>query len=194
MDERKPSYPVLDIIINRCSRRAMSGEPIAQKELMSLFEAARWAPSSHNHQPWRFIYAHRDTPEWERLFNLLEASNQVWAKNAAVLIVAISHHYFEYNDTYSRTHSLDTGAATENLALQGHSMGLVVHGIEGFDYDKAKEMLSIPDDYTIEAMYAIGKQGLVDSLPSTLQEREKYSQRLPVEKLIFKGIFGGKID
>ncbi len=192
MSGRKADYPILDVILNRWSPRAMSGEPISHSELLSLFEAARWAPSSFNHQPWRFIYALRDTPEWTTFFNLLVPSNQLWTKNAAVLILALSHKYFEYNDNYSRTHSLDTGAATENLAIQGHAMGLVVHGMEGFDYDKARIDLSIPEDYDVEALYAIGRPGPLSVLPPELQKREFPSDRLKIEDLIFKGSFGRK--
>ncbi len=192
MSERTAQYPVLDLILNRWSPRAMSGESIDHNQLMSLFEAARWAPSSYNHQPWRFIYAHRDTPEWDRLFNLLKPGNQQWVQNAAVLIVAISHHYFEHDNAFSRTHSLDTGAATENLALQGFSMGLIVHGMEGFDYERTAKDLAIPDTYTVEAMYAVGKPGSIAALPESLQQREKPSGRLPTDELVYKGRFGDK--
>jgi len=192
MSARKSQYPVFDLIINRWSRRAMSGEPISHDQLMSLLEAARWAPSSYNHQPWRFIYAQRGTPEFEVFYNLQVPSNQTWSKNAAVFILAISHKYFEYNNNFSRTHSLDTGAATENLALQGFSMGLVVHGIEGFDYDRAREELAIPDEYDVEAMYIIGKPGPLSVLSPELQKREVPSDRLPLEELIYKGRFGTK--
>ncbi len=192
MSGRKADYPILDVILDRWSPRAMSGEPISLNELMSLFEAARWAPSSFNHQPWRFIYALRDTPAWTTFFNLLVPSNQLWTKNAAVLILALSHKYFEYNNNYSRTHSLDTGAATENLAIQGRAMGLVVHGMEGFDYDKARLDLSIPEDYDVEALYAVGRPGPLSVLPPELQKREFPSDRLKIEDLIFKGRFGQK--
>lgn len=192
MKARKAQYPILDLLLNRWSPRAMSGEPLTHDELMTLFEAARWAPSSFNHQPWRFIYAQRGTPEWDVFYALLVPNNQIWAKNAGVLILALSHNYFEYNNKYSRTHSLDTGAATENLALQGHALGLVVHGMEGFDYDRARKELAIPEEYTVEAMYAIGKPGPLTVLPAELQKREVPSDRLPMEELIFKGNFGKK--
>lgn len=187
MNPRKSDYPVLDIIIDRWSPRAMSGETISTLELMSLFEAARWAPSSYNHQPWRFIYAERNTPDWDVFFSTITPGNQVWAQHAAVLILAISHKYFEYNNKYSRTHTLDTGAATENLALQGHAMGLVVHGMEGFDYDKIRTLLAIPEEYDVEAMYAVGKPGPLNALPQELQKRETPSSRLKVQDIIFKG-------
>lgn len=187
MPGRKAEYPILDLILNRHSPRAMSGESISHKELMQLFEAARWAPSSYNNQPWRFIYAHRDTPAWQPLFNLMVEFNQSWTKNAAVLLVVVSANNFEFNGKLARTHSFDTGAALENMALQSESMGFVFHGMEGFDYDRAKKELNISDAYTVEAMFAIGRPGSKDVLPEALQKREELSDRKPVESFIFEG-------
>jgi nitroreductase len=127
--KRHPDHKINAIFINRWSPRALSGELISHEELMSLFEAARWAPSSFNGQEWRFIYAKRDTPYWISFLNLLIPANQVWAQNAAVLMVIISRNTFEYNDKPARTHSFDAGAAWENLALQASVMGLVAHGM-----------------------------------------------------------------
>ncbi len=192
MKKRVSKYPVLDIILNRWSARAMSGESIDDTQLMTLFEAAHWAPSSYNNQPWRFLYAKRDTKHWDTFFNLLVPFNQSWAKNAAVLIVIISHNLFEYNDKTSRTHSFDTGAAWENLALQGSADELVVHGMEGFDYNRARTELAIPDEYTIEAMAAVGKPASAQTLPPDLQKKEEFSDRKPVEDIIFEGKFSEK--
>src|SRR3989338_8820933 len=94
---RVPNYPINPLLLNRWSPRAMSGESLTEDELMSLFEAARWAPSSYNNQPWRFIYAKRDTMHWERLFNLLGDFNKSWTLKAAVLVVVISKKTFDYN-------------------------------------------------------------------------------------------------
>lgn len=187
--KRKAEYPIMDIFLNRWSRRAMSGDPISEQELMSLFEAARWAPSSFNEQPWRFIYAKRNTRYWDRLFNLMIPFNQSWTKNAAILGVIISCNTLELSNKPARTYSFDTGAAWENLSLQGSINGLVVHGIEGFDYNRAKKELNIPDDYTTEAMFAVGKPGKLEDLPPDLQEREKLSDRKKVEEFIFEGVF-----
>jgi nitroreductase len=186
---RKAQYNVLDLIINRWSPRAMSGEVISHDELMSLFEAARWAPSSYNNQPWRFIYALKETEHWDKFFNLLVPANQEWAKNGAALILTVSYTLFEFNKLPSRTHSLDAGAATQNLALQGYAMGLVVHGLEGFDYDRARVELAIPADYALEAMYVVGKHGPKSLLPEKLQEREVPSNRKKVEQIAFEGMF-----
>jgi len=156
-DERTSEYIVDDVFINRWSPRAMSGEPITDEKLFSLFEAARWAPSSHNNQPWRFIYAKRDTEYWEKLFDFLVEGNQAWVKNAAAVVVAISKSVSDYNGSFIRTHSFDTGAAWENIALQGSLNGLVVHGMSGLDYDKATSELDLTDDYKVEMMFAVGK-------------------------------------
>lgn len=193
MEIKKSTYPVNSLILKRWSPRAMSGEPITQNDLMTLFEAARWAPSSYNNQPWRFIYAMRDTPEWKIIFNLLVEFNQNWCKNAAVLIVIISKNNFEYNNKPSRTHSFDTGSAWENLTLQATHMNLVSHGMEGFDYDKAKKELGVPDDCTVEAMCAIGKPGKKENLPTDLQAKEIASDRKPITEFAFNGKFGNKI-
>lgn len=189
MQKRKAAYAIQDLLLNRWSPRAMSGEPITDEQLMKLFEASRWAPSSYNGQPWRFIYAKRNTTYWQKLFDLMVPFNQGWTKNAAVLIVVVSRDTFTLNNKLARTHSFDTGAACENLALQGYSDGLVVHGMEGFDYAAAKKTLKIPDGYTVEAMFAVGKPGKKENLPPELQEREFPSDRNPVQSCVFEGEF-----
>ncbi len=115
--------------------------------------------------------------------------NQSWTKNAAALIVVISAKNFEHNNKPSRTHHFDTGAAWENLALEANARGLVAHGMEGFDYDKARADLSIPDDYDIEAMLAIGRRGRVEDLPPQLQQNEFPSERKPLSEIIMEGEF-----
>lgn len=191
--KRKAAYPIDPIFINRWSPRAMSGEVITDQELMTLFEAARWAPSSYNNQPWRFLYAKRDTKFWNLFFDLLVPSNQSWAKNAGALVVIISRDTFSYNNKPSRTSAFDTGSAWENLALQGSLMNLVIHGMEGFDYDKAKQALNIPAGYTVQAMFAIGRPGELKNLPKDLQERETLSDRNPIDSFVAEGTFNENI-
>jgi nitroreductase len=186
---RKYEHPFNPLMQNRWSPRAMSGESISDEELMSLFEAARWAPSSYNAQPWRFLYAKRDTPEWSLFFNLMIEFNQSWTKNAAALIVLVSAKNFEHNNKPSHTHSFDTGAAWMALALEGSSRGLVVHGMEGFDYAKAAKDLEIPDTFQVEAMAAIGKKAPKEKLSPELQQKEVPSTRKPMNSLIKKGKF-----
>jgi nitroreductase len=184
---RKADYPINALILDRWSPRAMSGEPIKESDLLTLFEAARWAPSSYNNQPWRILYARRDTEIWPTFFSLLGEFNQTWAKDAAALAVLISRNNFDHNDQPSITHSFDTGAAWAYLALQGAASGFVVHGMQGFDYDKAKVDLKIPDGYTVEAMAVIGKPGKKEDLPEKLQERETPSVRRPLSETAFEG-------
>lgn len=190
-NNRKSELPVHEIFLNRWSPRAMSGESIELKELLTLFEAGRWAPSSYNGQPWRFIYALRQTPAWDKFFNLMVQFNQDWAKNAGALVIIISKKTFDFNGKPARTHSFDAGSAWMSIALQGDLNGLVVHGMEGFDYDRAKTELAIPDDYTVEVMFAVGKPGKKEDLPQEMQERELPSDRKKLEELIFEGSFTG---
>ena len=187
-DFRKPEYAIDDLFMNRWSPRAMSGEEIDNAALMSLFEAARWAPSSNNNQPWRFIYARRNTPQWNTIFSLMNDGNQIWAKNAAVLIVVISKNTFDSGKP-ARTHSYDAGAAWVSLALMGSLKGLVIHGMQGFDYDRARQELGVPDDYAVEAMIAVGKPGKKEDLPDYLQEREFPSSRKSVAEIVMEGDF-----
>jgi nitroreductase len=188
-DHRKADHPIDDIFIDRWSPRAMSGEPVSQDELNVLFEAARWAPSSGNTQPWRILYAHRDTGHWPVFFDLLVERNKVWCRNAAVLLVFISRLTNEQSGRPLVTHSYDTGAAWENLALQGTKRGLVVHGMAGFDYAKAKTTLNVPDDFAVNAMAAIGRPGPVSVLPEDFQARESPNARKPIGELTFEGRF-----
>jgi len=187
--DRKSDHNISSVILNRWSPRSLTGEKIPRDELESLFEAARWAPSSFNNQPWRFIYAERETKNWDNLFNLMIEFNQSWAKNASVLIVVISLKNFEHNGKPSRTHAFDTGAAWENLAIEATSRGLIAHAMEGFDYKKARNDLEIPEDYEIHSMIAIGRQGKKEDLSEDLQEKENPSQRKPVSEIIMEGKF-----
>lgn len=188
---RQNKHKVHPLIINRWSPRSMSGEEITEQELMTLLDAAHWAPSSYNNQPWRFLYAKRNTPHFKTFLDLMIEFNQSWCINAAVLFVVISGKNFEHNNKPAHTHSYDTGAAWENLALQATAMGLVAHGMEGFDYDKAKKVLKIPDTYQVEAMAAVGKHAPKEKLPPELQKREEPSQRKQISEIAFEGSFRG---
>lgn len=186
---RVADHKIDAMFLNRWSPRAMSGEALTNEELMSLFEAARWASSSFNGQPWRFLYAKRNTKHWDVFFDLLVEFNQQWCKNAAALVVILSRNNFEQNNKPERTHSFDTGAAWMSLALQGSLNSLVVHGMEGFDYEKARKVLDVPNDHTIEAMCAVGKPGRKEDLPKEMQEREVQSARKPAKEFVFEGKF-----
>ena len=186
---RRTDHKINSIFVNRWSPRSMTGEEIDDEVLMSLFEAARWAPSSFNNQPWRFIYSKRTGSKWSKFLDLLNEGNRVWAKDARVLVVIISRKNFEYNEKPSVTHQFDTGAAWENLALEASIRGIVVHAMQGFDYLKAREDLNIPDHFDIMAMIAIGKSGPIENLPPKLQQVEHPNDRKTLKEIIMEGCF-----
>jgi len=165
----------------------MSGEPITRDELFQLFEAARWAPSSGNSQPWRMLYAHRDTEHWPRFFGLLADGNKTWCVHAAVLVVFVSQTRREGSDRVLPTHSYDTGSAWMSLAYQGWMSGYVVHGMAGFDYERARTELGVPSDFHVNAMCAIGRPGPLENLPEPLRLRETPSPRKKVEEWAWEG-------
>jgi nitroreductase len=189
---RSDTFGAHDLFRNRWSPRAMTGQPIDQDVLMGLFEAAHWAPSSGNNQPWRFLYAHRDTPAWQTYFDLLAPGNQRWCVNAAVLLVVVSRTTRD-DGKPARTHAYDTGAAWGMLALEGSLRGMVVHGMAGFDYDQAAASLGVPDGFVVQAMAAIGILADKTVLPPDQQEREKPSGRKDLNKLIAEGSFDNRL-
>ena len=186
---RRANHEIEPLLLDRWSPRAMTGEEIPAEELMRLFEAARWAPSSFNAQQWRALYARRGTEHWPIFLGLLVEGNKAWAHNAAVLVVFISRTTFDYNNEPSVTHSYDCGAAWQNFALQGFRQGLVVHGMEGFDYERAKVQLRIPDEFRVEAMAAVGRPGMKERLPEKLQAKENPNDRRKLSESICEGPF-----
>lgn len=186
---RESTYPILPLLLSRVSSRAFSEERLTEDELMALFEAARWAPSSYNNQPWRFVYARRGEKEWDTLFNVLIDFNKSWTNKADTLVAVISRNNFEHNNKPARTAHLDTGAAWMSLAIEAHSRNIIAHGMEGFDADALKKNLQIPDSFTVEAMIAIGKQGNKEDLSEELKKREIPSIRKPLTDIIAKGTF-----
>jgi nitroreductase len=190
LDHRTANHPIEQLFLRRWSPRAMSGEPVAEAELMSLFEAARWAPSTYNEQEWRFLYAHRESEYWETFLGLLMEANQAWCIRAGVLIVALSAKQFTRNGKPNPVHSLDTGMAVQNLLLQGASHGLVCHGMAGFDRGKTRVALNVPEDYEIECMIAVGKPGEIELLPDNYQEMDRHpSSRKPIGEFAAAGPF-----
>ena len=186
---RKATHPVADLFIDRWSPRAMSGEEIEEADLLTLFEAARWAPSSYNNQPWRILYARRGTEHWQTFFGLLVEGNKAWAQHAAALVLFVSKETFDFNGQPYPTHSFDTGAAWENLALQATLKGLVAHGMQGFDYERARAELRIPEGFRVEAMVAVGRPGNPAQLPGRLREREAPSGRKALSEITCEGAF-----
>ncbi len=189
LDRRKPDHLVEKLFVARWSPRAMTGEPLSEGEIHTLFEAARWAPSTYNEQEWRFLYARRDTTQWPAFFDLLVEGNQAWCRNAAMLVVIVAHKVFTQNGKPNPVHLFDAGAAFENIALQGAAMGLVIHGMQGFDFNQAHTALKVPDDYAVAAMFAAGRPAEPDTLPEKLRDREKPSDRKPISQIICEGAF-----
>jgi nitroreductase len=188
-DQRSADHPIDRLFLDRWSPRAMTGEAIETADLLVLFEAARWAPSSGNSQPWRFLFARRDTDNWPLFFDLLNEGNKTWCRNAAALIVFVSRNNNDRTGRPLVTHSYDTGAAWLSVALQGWLRGYVVHGMAGFDYARARDVLGVPDDFTVEAMAAVGRPGPIEVLTEALQQRESPSPRRPLIESVFEGRF-----
>ncbi|MES2886841.1 MAG: nitroreductase family protein [Pseudomonadota bacterium] len=192
-DSRVAAFPVAPLFLQRWSPRAFSGEAIEAPALYSLFEAARWAPSAQNAQPWRFIYALRETPAWGTFHGLLNEGNQRWAAHAAALVLLVSKTTQRRRDAPepvpSRSHSLDAGAAWASLAFQAEHDGWRTHAIGGFDRARARQALNIPEVFHLEVMIAIGRQANAHSLPDDLRQREQPTQRRPLADTVAQGSF-----
>ncbi len=197
---RVPNFPVESLFLHRWSPRAFTPEPIAEAQLMTVLEAARWAPSCFNSQPWRFLYARRDTAQWDTFVGLLHAENQVWAKNASALVVIVSNTLMpnpkrwpgapgEDEPVPSHTHSFDAGAAWAQLGLQSTLAGLRAHAIIGIDMARTRAALNVPAHFRIEAAVAIGRQAAPETLDYALQEKEHPSVREPLSAIALEGGF-----
>lgn len=191
----KMDIPIHDLLARRWSPRAFDAQPVDADLLRTLFEAARWAPSSNNEQPWRFIVASKNHEvDWNRLFNCLAAGNQQWAVRAPVLMLSVASMHFEDDGKPNRHAFHDIGLATENLVLQATASGLVAHQMAGFDVEKARVDLRIPAGYEPVAMIAIGYPGNPDILPERLRERElRPRSRRPIGEWTFWGQWGTRI-
>lgn len=185
-------HPIHDLLKRRWSPRAFSDQPIEAETLRRLFEAARWAPSSNNEQPWRFIVATTDhETEWNRLLACLVEGNRKWASRAPALILSVAKLNFEDDSTPNRHAFHDTGMAVENLVLQATALGLATHQMAGFDVEKARADLKIPSGFEPVAMIAVGYPGDLAFLPDRLRERElRPRSRQPISEWTFSGQWG----
>lgn len=192
-DPRAVTRPVDPLLLGRWSPRAFDGSAMPQADLDTLFDAARWAPSASNYQPWRFLYAHRDSADWPRFLDLLVPGNSAWAKEASVLMMLLSDTLTaapgSTDWTPSHSHSFDAGAAWLALALQATRMGYHTHAMAGVDFDRARIELAVPDRFRLEAAVAIGRRADKAILPDHLQARETPSGRKPIEEFAFAGNF-----
>jgi nitroreductase len=191
---RTTEHDIHALFLDRWSPRAFTGETIDEATLHRFFEAARWAPSSFNSQPWRFIYGRRDTLHWQPIFDALSESNRLWAGRASVLIAVVSATTWVPPGKTDRqplgSHSFDTGAAWASLAFQATHAGWHAHGMGGFDRDRLRANLAVPEDHRLEAVVAIGKRADKSVLPESLQLREQPNQRRPLGELVAEGRFG----
>lgn len=185
---RTADYPIAPFLLARHSRVALSGAEVDQATLLQLFEAARWAPSASNSQPWRFLYALAGTDDFAAYFDLLVPFNQAWARPAGALILALSQSETEEGKAQP-WHAFDTGAAWMSLALQASHLGLVCHAMGGFDKDKARRVLGIPQDYAPQVMIAVGHPGRTEDLPEAHRSRDTPNQRGPIATRIHAGVF-----
>jgi nitroreductase len=195
-NSRASQYPISPLFLDRWSPRAFSNETMPEKDLLTILEAGHWAPSSFNHQPWRFVYALRGSDQWDKFLGLLIEFNQTWVKSAAALMFVISRtHSGELGSAEQKpiySHSFDAGAAWASVALQAHLSGYEAHGMIGVDFGKAPEVLWIPDGFRLECAVAIGKVGDKNQLPEGLREREAPSLRKPLSDVAFNGTFVAK--
>lgn len=181
-----PAVPgVIDVILQRWSPRAFADKPVSKKDLRKIFEAARWAASSYNEQPWRFFVGHKGDSAYRKIFDSLVEFNQSWASSAPVLILSAASKNFAHNGAPNSFAVHDTGAATAYIALQATALGLHTHSMAGFDQDKARTAFNIPDSYHMGAVTALGYLGNVDNLPEGLLEREAARRdRKPLSEIV----------
>jgi nitroreductase len=186
------SEPIHDLVSHRWSPRAFADRPVEPEKLRSLFEAARWASSSFNAQPWFYIVATKDDPaNFNLVLQCFVEFNQSWAKNAPVIALSVARLKFEHNGEPNRHAFHDVGSASANLSLQAAALGLQVHQMGGIFPDKARELFKIPDGYEAVAGIALGYPGDPAELPEHLREGERAPrQRKPVESFVFAGEWG----
>lgn len=185
-----PDHPIHSLIAERWSPYAFEPTPISDEELLSCLEAARWAPSSYNAQPWSFLVARRqDEEEFERLLGCLAEPNQRWAKDVSVLMIAVTRRRFEHNDQPNRAAEHDIGLAAANLTLQATALGLFVHQMIGIDPEKARATYDIPEGHDALTAIAIGR--LASGRADALAERDgKARSRKPLSDFVFAGSWG----
>lgn len=192
-DVRGSDHEIDPLFLQRWSPRAFDCSDISDDAINSLFEAARWAPSAFNVQPWRFHYARRDTPHWEPFLQGLIPFNRSWARNASLLVYVLSDTVAPSKagsePQVSHSHSFDAGAAWALLALQAVRLGLFAHGMTGLDFDEVRKILKAPERFRIEAAIAVGRLGDKSLLPEALQAREAPSGRKTLAEFVLEGGF-----
>lgn len=184
-------HPVLDVIRSRWSPAIFSPRSVEPGKLLSVLEAARWAPSSFNAQPWSFLVARKEEPEeFARMLSCLVPGNVAWAQNVPVLMTSVAKLRFDHNDAANRHAYHDTGIATGFLMLQATALGILAHGMAGFDAAKARELYSIPESHEAVAAIGLGYAGNEDGAPEELRKRNQRRPRRTLEQFVFAGRWG----
>lgn len=190
---RMADHPIEPVFLDRWSPRAFDGEELPESDLLTILEAARWAPSAYNIQPWRFLYARPSDAHWDAFMGVLDSFNASWAGQAGALVMVLSDTVMpgdgERPDQPSRCHTFDAGAAWAQLALQATALGYQAHAMAGLDYLKARTVLNVPARFRIEIAVAIGRRGAPEALPEGLRQRELPSPRRPLDETAFVGPF-----
>ncbi|MBN3875009.1 MULTISPECIES: nitroreductase family protein [unclassified Nostoc] len=194
MSEKKAStdYPIHELLAERWSPYAFQDRPVSEADLRSLFEAARWSASSYNEQPWNYLIATKDnSDQFQQLLSCLVEGNQIWAKDAPVLALAIVSLKFTRNHKDNRAAIHDLGAASSNLTVEATARGIYIHQMIGILPDKARDLFNIPEDFEAWTGMAIGYQGDPMTLPDGLKERDLTPrQRKPLDQFVFSGQWG----
>lgn len=190
--DAEPAHPIHDLIAKRWSPYCYDPRPVEPEKLESCLEAARWAASSYNEQPWTYILAKRDDqPEFSKLLGCLLEANQFWAQHAGVLMLGVISTTFSRNGKPNRVALHDLGLAAGNICLQATALGLSVHQMGGVDLEKAREVYSIPDSHAPATAIAIGYAGSPDASDPQLAERDRTSRgRKPLAEFVFRGQWG----
>ena len=192
---KKPApaeYPIHELIRDRWSPRAFQARPVELGKLLSILEAARWAPSSSNEQPWSFLVARaEEKEEFEKMLGCLVEGNRVWAKGAPVLIITVAKRSFSNNGKPNRGAVHDVGLASESLTLQAVALGLATHGMAGIEREKIHDVYGLPEDCEAVAAWAVGYPGEPSMLEGALREREEAPrERKELKEFVFTGRFG----
>jgi nitroreductase len=179
-------HPVEDLILRRWSPRALADKEVSDADLKSIFTAAAWAASSLNEQPWRFVIGRKGDETWNKIFSSLMPMNQLWSKNAPILVASFAKKTFSHNQSSNSVAQHDVGAASANLALQATALGLHAHGMAGFDRSALQAALEVPQDFEPVACWAIGYPGDPETLPDHFKKMEAQPrQRKPLAEIVF---------
>ena len=192
-NNRRAGHTIAPVFLERWSARSFKPEPMPEADLLAMFEAARWAQSASNNQPWRFSYSLRGSASWEKYLGFLIDSNRSWSQNASAIVVVLSKTHTSPTDgsepRFIRTHDFDAGAATQAFTLQATKLGYIAHPMAGIHIDVISEAFGISEGYTVECAISVGKLAPREELPEKYREREIQSQRKPLSEIVFKDGF-----